>query len=157
QGRATHAWIQPTTAVAACDFWVAAERLPQVQSIFGEVALTPLIAAPEEFARKRWTRESALVEIVRSRLEGLGPVTIESLARSMCIAVDEIDRGLAALAAQGVAMKGAFTPAGPSQEWCDRALLARIHRYTVQRLRQEIEPVSTQDFMRFLFRWQHLH
>jgi len=41
-------------------------------------------------------------------------------------------------------------------EWCDRALLARIHRYTLNRLRQEIEPVSPADFMRFLLVWQHV-
>ncbi len=93
---------------------------------------------------------------MRSRLEGLGPVTSESIAASICVPVDEIDAALATLATQGVAIAGAFTPSGPPNEWCDRALLARIHRYTVQRLRQEIEPVSTQDFMRFLFRWQHL-
>jgi len=41
-------------------------------------------------------------------------------------------------------------------QWCERHLLARIHRYTVKRLRREIEPVALQDFMRFLFDWQHL-
>lgn len=40
-------------------------------------------------------------------------------------------------------------------EYCDRRLLARIHRYTLDRLRREIDPVSAQDFMRFLVRWQH--
>ena len=53
-------------------------------------------------------------------------------------------------------MSGAYHARPAANEWCDRALLARIHRYTVKRLRQEIEPVSTQDFMRFLFRWQHV-
>ncbi len=53
-------------------------------------------------------------------------------------------------------MSGSFTPGASQSEWCDRALLARIHRYTVKRLRQEIEPVSGQDFMRFLCRWQHV-
>jgi ATP-dependent Lhr-like helicase len=41
-------------------------------------------------------------------------------------------------------------------EWCDRRLLARIHRLTVGRLRREIEPVSVADFIRFLLRWQHV-
>jgi ATP-dependent Lhr-like helicase len=41
-------------------------------------------------------------------------------------------------------------------EWCDRRLLARIHRYTLNRLRAEIEPVAPADFMRFLFEWQHV-
>src|SRR5207344_2490047 len=68
----------------------------------------------------------------------------------------DIEMALAMLAAKGVAMSGVFTPTALTPEWCDRALLARIHRYTVQRLRKEIEPVTTQDFMRFLFRWQHL-
>jgi ATP-dependent Lhr-like helicase len=53
-------------------------------------------------------------------------------------------------------MSGSFTPGAAETQWCDRGLLARIHRYTVKRLREEIEPVTTQDFMRFLFRWQHL-
>ena len=43
----------------------------------------------------------------------------------------------------------------PEEEWCDRSLLARIHRRTVTALRREIEPVAASDFMRFLFRWQH--
>ena len=161
-GRATRLTIQPTPPVSGtassggCEIWVAAERLPQLQCLFEHLTMTPRIDIPNEFARCVWTREAALVEIVRSRLEGLGPVTSESLAASSCIPVHEIDAALTALAAQGVAIAGAFTPSGPPKEWCDRALLARIHRYTVQRLRQEIEPVSTQDFMRFLFRWQHL-
>jgi ATP-dependent Lhr-like helicase len=135
---------------------VAAERLPQVEAVFGHVTPTPPIKVPEEFARRVTTRDAALTEIVRSRLEGLGPVTSEAIAASLCVPQVEIDVALAALATQGVAMSGSFTPSGPAPEWCDRALLARIHRYTVQRLRQEIEPVTTQDFMRFLFRWQHL-
>ena len=42
----------------------------------------------------------------------------------------------------------------PTDEWCSRRLLARIHSYTLNRLRKEIEPVSAADFMRFLFVWQ---
>ena len=53
-------------------------------------------------------------------------------------------------------MRGRFTPGTTTDEWCERHLLARIHRYTVKRLRREIEPVERADFMRFLFHWQHL-
>jgi ATP-dependent Lhr-like helicase len=67
----------------------------------------------------------------------------------------DVETALARLASEGVAMAGAYSGDVPD-EWCDRALLARIHRYTVNRLRQEIEPVTTQDFMRFLLRWQHV-
>ena len=136
--------------------WVAAERLPQFHAVYPDAKLAPTIAAPAEFAGRAWTREEALVEIVRSRLECLGPVTSASIAESACLAITDIEAALAKLASEGMAMSGLFTPGAASTEWCDRALLARIHRYTVRRLRQEIEPVASQDFMRFLFRWQQV-
>src|SRR5262249_44649250 len=114
------------------------------------------IVVPTEFTERAWTVEEALVEIVRSRLEGLGPVTASSLADTMALPLADIEAALQKLATEGFAMRGTFSPGTSHAEWCDRALLARIHRYTVKRLRQEIEPVSSQDFMRFLCRWQHV-
>jgi ATP-dependent helicase Lhr and Lhr-like helicase len=143
------------TQSAGARLWVAAERLPQFHSVFGRAPLEPPIEAPAEFVLRSWSSEEALVEIVRGRLEGLGPVTAQALADSMAQPRAEVDAALAKLAAEGFAMQGSFTSSGES-EWCDRALLARIHRYTVKRLRQEIEPVSGRDFMRFLCRWQHV-
>jgi ATP-dependent Lhr-like helicase len=72
-----------------------------------------------------------------------------------------VSAALAALEAEGFAMRGRFTPAaaGPAaaeEEWCERRLLARIHRYTVKRLRAEIEPVQATQFLRFLFEWQRV-
>jgi ATP-dependent Lhr-like helicase len=135
--------------------WVAAERLPQFDVLFPGATRSPQIEAPEEFAARTWTREDALVEIVRSRLEGLGPTTAMAITESLRVQQGDMDAALAKLAAEGFALKGAFTGA-TGDEWCERALLARIHRYTVNRLRAEIEPVSSQDFMRFLCRWQHV-
>ena len=63
---------------------------------------------------------------------------------------------LIALEAEGFAMRGRFTPGAAEEEWCERRLLARIHRYTIKRLRAEIEPVAARDFLRFLFAWQHV-
>ena len=135
---------------------VAAERLPQFRARFEAAACAPPLQAPEEYAVREWTREAALVEIVRSRLEGLGPVSSATIAQSMALAPPEVDAALAKLAAEGFAMQGSFTPGATQTEWCDRALLARIHHYTVGRLRREIEPVTSRDFMRFLIRWQHV-
>src|SRR5207249_8904909 len=105
---------------------------------------------------RNWAREEALVEIVRGRLEGLGPVTEQALAAPLGLSPDDIAAALAALQAEGFALRGRFTPGATAEEWCERRLLARIHRLTLARLRREIEPVSTADLMRFLFRWQHL-
>ncbi len=98
--------------------------------------------------------DEALVEIVRGRLEGLGPVTAAMLARTLGVAKSAVNVALAALEAEGFAMRGRFTADAAEEEWCERRLLARIHRYTVKRLRAEIEPVPTRDFLRFLFDWQ---
>jgi len=157
--RATCVWAGPDAARSAPDMrsmWVAAERLPQFHAVYPGARLAPPIDAPAEFGERRWTRDEALTEIVRSRLEGLGPVTAGAIADSMALTREEIEAALARLVAEGSIMSGSFTPGAAETEWCDRALLARIHRYTVKRLRQEIEPVSSRDFLRFLFRWQHV-
>jgi len=106
--------------------------------------------------------DESLIEIVRGRLEGLGPITASAIAGSLAIAVSRINIALAALEAEGFAMRGRFTqgaaqaPNPDEDEWCERRLLARIHRYTVKRLRAEIEPVQARDFLRFLFEWQRV-
>jgi ATP-dependent Lhr-like helicase len=134
--------------------WVAAERLPQLQAVFPNAILEPLIAAPASFTETTWSFEDALVEILRGRLEGLGPVTAKGLAASAGLAIGDVDRALLKLEAEGFVIRGRFTPGTEETEWCARRLLARIHSYTLNRLRQEIEPVSTADFIRFLLSWQ---
>ena len=137
------------------DVWVAAERLPEFDALHPGSSREPPIAAPAEYASRAWTRDDALLELTRSRLQALGPVTVAALAESVAVLQTDMAAALARLAGEGVAMEGSYTPGVTEREWCDRSLLARIHRRTIERLRQEIEPVSTQDFVRFLFRWQH--
>ena len=136
--------------------WVAAERLPQLDAIFAHSRTEPPIAAPEVLAGATWTFESALIEIVRGRLEGLGPVTAEAFAASLGLGFDSIEAALIGLEVEGFVFRGRFTPGLHETEWCARRLLARIHSYTLNRLRQEIEPVSSADFVRFLLAWQKL-
>jgi ATP-dependent helicase Lhr and Lhr-like helicase len=102
-----------------------------------------------------------LIELVASRLEVLGPVTASSFARraesgTPSENLDDINGVFLALEGQGRILRGRFTPGTPEIEWCDRRLLARIHRYTLSRLRAEIEPVAAADFLRFLTHWQHV-
>ena len=134
--------------------WVAAERLPQIRAIYTGVVLEPQIVAPASLGDKAWTEEDALVEIMRGRLEGLGPVTIESLANASALEPAQVEAALLKLEAEGFVIRGKFTPGNEETEWSARRLLARIHSYTLNRLRQEIEPVSTNDFIRYLLAWQ---
>ena len=158
--------------------WVAAERLPEV------LAVNPArvdFAPPPSRAARAWTREEAIVELLRGRLSFIGPTTAEALARSLDIQEREADAALIKLENEGVVLRGRFVIPSVSEgsgragaddnvppdaqvaryardhtQWCDRRLLARIHRYTLNRLRAEIEPVAANDFMRFLFAWQHV-
>ncbi len=210
---------------AEITLWVAVERLPMLRAIYPDVTPIPSLEAPAEFTTRTWTKEEALIELVRGQLQGLGPVTATQLAQRLSIAPNAIDLALAALEGEGFAMRGRFTPSSdrphsdlvaptpsPSAtapgvalppasmqssfplpegeggepwhgnphphslsrrereasrearsapaknntEWCERRLLARIHRYTIERLRAEIEPLPAADFLSFLFRWQGL-
>jgi len=107
-------------------------------------------------AESEITSETAIVEILRSRLEGLGPITAAALAEPLSLSTVATETALLALQQEGFIIQGRFNPNASEVEWCERGLLARIHRYTLKQLRSEIEPVSPQDFMRFLFHWHGL-
>ena len=136
------------------NLWVAAERLPQLQVVYPQVQLQPPIYAPESVTRATWGFEEALVEIIRGRLEGLGPVTVDQLVTSSGLNKLDIETALLRLESEGFVIRGKFTPGTTETEWSARRLLARIHSYTLNRLRQEIEPVASSDFIRFLLAWQ---
>jgi len=135
---------------------VAAERVGLVRLAFPMVAYEPAIQEPLFVRRAERTEEEALRAIVGGWLEAIGPTTTASLAARIGVAESRVAIGLAQLERQGSAMRGRYRPGAEGEEWCDRALLARIHRLTLGRLRREIEPVAASDFMRFLFRWQHV-
>jgi ATP-dependent helicase Lhr and Lhr-like helicase len=148
------------TCVRATDthtcLWVAAERLPEILAVHPSAMLEPPITAPSTRAERAWTREEALVELLRGRLAIVGPTTASALAETMGVSDSDVDAALLALEADGAVLRGVFTPGSRALEWCDRRLLARIHRYTLHRLRAEISPTSAADFMRFLLAWQHV-
>ncbi len=133
--------------------WVAAERLPEFEALFPKFDLKPRIHFPERLLRKDMEDTVARKELLRGRMEALGPVTAWVLAESMGIAPQEAEYALYALEAEGFVFRGNYTPSG-DEEWCERRLLSRIHRYTVKTLRAEIQPVTAQTYMRFLFEWQ---
>jgi ATP-dependent Lhr-like helicase len=137
--------------------WVTAEQLPLFTALYPAAARDPAVLTPPARLREL-TPEAALVEVLRGRLTGSGPVTAPALAALTGLDLPRIDAALAALEAEGFAMRGAFTAeaVAGTLEWCERRLLARIHRYTVKRLRAEIEPIEARDFLRFLFEWQRV-
>src|SRR2546427_12810 len=127
-------------------------RLHQLDAVGPQTTL-PVIPPP---LRKTGARQDAARELIRGRTEGVGPVTARALADSLGLPdAALIDGALLALENEGKLLRGRFMPGAAQLERCDRRLLARIHRYTLNRLRAEIEPVSAADFMRFLLHWQH--
>jgi len=145
-----------TTLLREPRLWIAAERLPMLETVFPGARCEPALSVPERDRAKAWTREDAVRELVRGRLEAVGPTTAADVAGSLGVAVADVDFALGALEHEGFVLRGRFTPGVAELEWCERRLLARIHRYTLDRLRQEIEPVTAADFMRFLLRWQRV-
>ncbi len=98
--------------------------------------------------------QSELIDAVRGWIGIAGPVTAAELAEKL--SVPSVEAELALLENDGLVLRGRYREGAAETEWCERTLLSRIHSLTLGRLRREVEPVSTQDFLRFLFRWQHV-
>ena len=135
--------------------WIPAERLSQFRAVWPESTLQPEIVPPPDY-RTVWSRDQAVVEILRGRLEGLGPVTQTALAAPLALEPEAAAAALVTLESAGTILRGRFVAGINDEQWCDRRLLARIHHTTIRRLRAEIEPVAARDFLRFLFAWQHV-
>ncbi len=121
--------------------WTCAERSDLAQAAYGD--------APEE-------RDLAVTEVLRGWLESIGPVTVGQVSARLRIDAGAIEAALLRLEAQGQVLRGSFTGADAGEEWCNRRVLARIHRLTIGTLRRDIEPVSTAAYVTFLQRWQHV-
>jgi len=154
-------------------WWVATERLGEFLTLDHHLSYVPDPASvwPVEPVE---SRERALVELLRSRLACLGPVTLEQLADDLGVAAPDVRHTLLALQQEGYAIRmapdgqrGAARPApgqghelagagGAGALWCERRLLARIHRYSRERRRRASQPVSPAAFMRFLVAWHGL-
>src|SRR5262249_17608092 len=152
-------------------FWLAVERLPTLRVVYSDAgqAFQPASSGgfpaasfnssdtglespvnrqaekPALPAIEIWERPEAIRELVRGRLEVCGPITAAELADALSLPKNEIDAALLALEAEGFVLRGRFHPGAAEQEWCDRRLLARIHRLTIDRLRAEIQPVTAHE------------
>jgi ATP-dependent helicase Lhr and Lhr-like helicase len=155
-------------------WWVAAERAGLARAVMPALAVaTPTAtAAPASLAalvpplqplpseRVPPDEDAAALAVVRGWVPRVGPVTVPALAARVGLAPARVEAALARLESEGVVLRGNFLPGVPwspeAPHWCERSVLARVHRLTLGRLRREIEPSSAADFIRFLARWQHV-
>ncbi len=145
-------------------YWVAAERAKTLLGLFPEARFGQELAVVESTTP---TRDDGLLTLVTGWMSHVGPVTATQLGETLGISASEISNALLRMEASGTVLRGNFSgaasragvPAPHEQtetEWCERRLLARIHRLTVATLRKQIEPVTAAQFMQWLLRWQHV-
>ncbi len=150
-GRAT------TAITAAGPLWCAVENRERLGLLLPGVSFRPDALPPQGLATAEDAdQESIATDVVRGHLDLVGPVTAQEIARRTTLEPGLVRIALARLEGEGFAIRGNFDPSIAGEQWCSRRLLVRIHGYTQQRLRREIEPVSAQDFMRFLLHWQRV-
>ncbi len=158
-GRATVATWQNSQGVQRA--YVAAERVDLIRIAIPEVSIAPAIALPLGFTETVTSAEEAVKKIVQGWLEVSGPVSAAALAARLGLARNKVDAGLHRLGkrrggdARPVHRTHSWPQNAEDVEWCDRVLLARIHRLTLGKMRREVEPVSAADFIKFLTHWQH--
>ena len=135
-------------------YWVAAEKVVGFRLLFPNAAFEhslPEVAGPVP------TYDDALLALVTGWVSHLGPTSASHLGTLLGLPATELEKALLRMEASGAILRGKFTdPKVEETEWCNRRLLARIHRLTVATLRKQIEPVTAAQFMRWLMRWQHI-
>jgi ATP-dependent helicase Lhr and Lhr-like helicase len=164
---AAESWPDVRDADELHDALLSLVTLPPVDEwgeFFMQLNATGRATVVERNAKRFWIateRQSLTNDVlatVRGWMESLGPVTAASLASTLAFPADEIEAALFKLESEGQVMRGRFNPSLPEgqTEWCNRRVLARIHRLTLGQLRREIEPVTAAQFQQFLLRWQHV-
>jgi ATP-dependent Lhr-like helicase len=135
-------------------YWVAAERVRMFEQMFPSAEFELPLPNLESPAT---SREDALLALVTGWTNHTGPVTSYHLGGILALPAPDVEKTLLRLESSGVVLRGKFTdPASDQTEWCERRLLARIHRLTLGQLRKEIQSVTPAQFMNWLLRWQHV-
>jgi len=148
EGRTTRAWVSDR------GYWVTAENVKTFTLLFSATRFATNLA---EVAAANTSKEDGLLGLVAGWTQHAGPVTVPALAQLLGLPAPEIEAAMLRLEGSGAVLRGRFTDqATEVVEWCDRRLLARIHRLTLGKLHKEIEPVTAAQFMRWLLCWQHL-
>ncbi len=157
---------QGRAGVALADgrrYWVAAERARSFTALFPSVQFEQSLADVET---GEISRDDALLTLVSGWMSHMGPTTASQLGGLLGLPASDVEKALLRMEASGTVLRGNFTGAAGTRagapaphevetEWCERRLLARIHRLTLGTLRKQIEPVTPAQFMRWLIRWQH--
>ena len=161
---------------AGRQYWVAAERVEWVQAMHPSVRVVAGLCPVPEGQSPATTQahavrpisspsfDEALLTAVQGWIAHLGPTTASEIGELLALPASEIEKALLRIEASGAVLRGKFRPnsrpaaleSEPETEWCERRLLARIHRLTVATLRKQIAPVTASQFMNWLLRWQHL-
>ncbi len=135
--------------------WIATERVPFIEKLYPGKKLLYDVVIPEKFMASLNPGKDPLTELIRGRMDIMGPFTSFEIAEKLRLPATDTDTALIRLENEGCVFRGQFT--GEHElEWCERRLLRRIHNYTLRRLRSEIQPVSAADYMRFLFTWHQM-
>ena len=137
---------------------VASERYAELGALWPDATVDPVAdgTVTRLFSAAAAAADEAMVILIRARLDCSGPQTAKSLAAILGFVPGAVNVALQSLENRGVVFRGRYTPGSDMEEWCDRRILARIHRYTMRRLRAEIEAVPASVYLRFLFEWQFL-
>jgi ATP-dependent Lhr-like helicase len=145
QGRAASCQVEggPT-------LWIAAENWPMIRAALPVARLVPALALPDPLNREV-NPDDARKTLVRGRVEVSGPTSADRVAGQLGMEVGAVQSAFTQLEAEGAVLRGHFTPGSGGVEWCERRLLARIHRLTLDGLRRQIQPVDVATFFRFLF------
>ena len=150
--------VQPPHGPA---LWIAAERSLWMRRLWPQAQISPLIELPEALQKSAETEaEPIMTALIRGRMAIQGPVTAQKIATDLGLELSSVEGALARLEAEGAVMQGRYSERswqeGAPPEWCERRLLARIHRLTLEGARKRVQAVTPDIYWRFLSDYHHL-
>ncbi len=134
--------------VAGEERWIVAHEAGLYRDALG---VSPPPGLPVEYLEPA---PDAIAGLIARFARRRGPFAPAELASRYGLPAAQAELALASLETRGRLVSGDFRPGGSGREWCDAAVLQRLRRRSLAKLRGEVAPVDSPALVRFLPDWQ---
>ncbi|MFI5266798.1 MAG: DEAD/DEAH box helicase [Chloroflexota bacterium] len=98
--------------------------------------------------------DQTMLKLLHQHMQSSGPRNAQEIAQALRLPVEQVRKHLNLLVEASQLSCGEYRPGGTEVEYCAPLILARLHRESLRRAREQIAPVAAAQFAAFLPAWQ---